>query len=74
MKTNSEFLSAFMDGEFSNDDTQSVLDNFPQEEALSELWQRYHLIRDTLNKQLPNLIDPKLSSRINHRLNQLETT
>ena len=45
-----ENLSALVDGERSED---SVFDALKQSEELREKWQRYHLIRSTMRKEMP---------------------
>lgn len=47
-----EYISAFMDGE-SGHEAEALLGHISADPALRKVWQRYHLIRDSLRGQLP---------------------
>lgn len=56
-----ENLSAFIDGETQDDKIVSHLSN---DTELSAKWQRYHLIRQTLRKEMPQSADFDISAAV----------
>ncbi|TRY30852.1 sigma-E factor negative regulatory protein [Aliiglaciecola sp. M165] len=56
-----ENLSAFVDGESQDDKIVSHLSN---DSELAEKWQRYHLIRQTLRKEMPQSADFDVSAAV----------
>jgi sigma-E factor negative regulatory protein RseA len=61
MMQQNEKLSAVVDGELLDDTLLGGLKNNPE---LSAKWQSYHLIRDTLRKELPPQVDFDISARV----------
>lgn len=62
-----ENVSAVMDGE--SDDSR-VLDQITRDDALAEKWQRYHVIRQGLRKEMPEFADFDISARVAEALEQ----
>lgn len=58
-----EALSALMDGEFQDTDSQA-LDGWSRDEGLRAAWGRYHLISESIRGTLPRHMDPALAGRI----------
>lgn len=58
-----EALSALMDGECHDTDTQA-LDGWSRDEGLRAAWGRYHLISECMRGTLPRHMDPALAGRI----------
>ncbi len=56
-----ENLSAFVDGETQDD---AIVNALKTDETLSLKWQRYHLIRHGLRKELPEFADFDISARV----------
>ena len=52
----SEQLSAFIDGELPKTEQTLLLHRLKQDKVLQHQWQRYHLIRDAMRKNLPDYI------------------
>lgn len=61
-----ERLSAFMDGEL--DDAAEVVDALEQDAELQSVWQRYHLIRDTLHQRLAPGTDREFAQAVSAAL------
>lgn len=61
MMQQNEKLSAVVDGELLDDTLLSALKNNPE---LNAKWQTYHLIRDTMRKELPPQVDFDISARV----------
>ncbi len=60
-----EQLSSLVDGEFDDAvDAENCLDHLVGNKEASRCWERYHLIGDTLKRNLPPAIDSQLSSRV----------
>ena len=64
-----EDISAFMDDE-QDIESQAAMEAMLKTSPLSEKWRNYHLIRDTLQHQLPDKVDLELSQRINTSIEQ----
>ncbi len=60
-----ESISALMDDEYSSDDV-ALLNN----DESKQTWQRYHLIRDSLQGNLPGTVDLDLHQRIHDAIAQ----
>ena len=54
---NHELLSAFMDEEVSEFESRLLLKEISSEQEMRSLWERYHLIRDVLQSNLPHHIN-----------------
>lgn len=67
MTQKSELLSALMDGE--SQDKRSIDTVIDDAEAMGT-WQRYHLIRDGLRKELPEQLDFDISAKVAEALEQ----
>ncbi len=70
MTQQNENLSAFVDGEH---DGQFNLSDVLNDSAMAGKWQRYHLMRDTLRKEMPSELNLDLSASIAAAL-ELEPT
>ena len=62
-----ESLSAFVDGELQDDGIISTLKN---DAELAAKWQRYHLMRHSLRKEMPQMADFDVSAQIAEALEQ----
>lgn len=60
-----ETVSSLVDNYQSND---AVFDEVIKDNHMSETWQRYHLIGDTMRDELPNSLDLDLSVSIAHAI------
>lgn len=67
MSQKSEHISALMDGEQQDQTSIDALLNDPQE---LQTWQRYHLIRDGLRKELPTELNFDISANVAKALEQ----
>ena len=56
-------ISELMDGEMEHG-AQTTLDQMTMDKAMLHLWERYHMISDALNQELPVAIDRTLAGRI----------
>lgn len=56
-----ENLSAWVDGEFQQ---HQLIDELKTDELLAQKWQRYHLIRDGLRKELPEQINFDIAANV----------
>ncbi|MFQ3235422.1 MAG: sigma-E factor negative regulatory protein RseA [Paraglaciecola sp.] len=56
-----ENLSAWIDGEFQQ---HQLIDKLKSDELLAQKWQRYHLIRDGLRKELPPQINFDIAANV----------
>ena len=54
-------VAAIMDNEHASDTEIEALVNDPE---MRSIWSRFHLVRDVIQDELPNVIDPQLHSRI----------
>ena len=59
-----ERISALMDGEMTEQEKRSAMDELLIREENRQAWGRYHLIRDTLNSNLSAGIDHGFASRV----------
>lgn len=59
-----ENFSASIDGELEDSKLSITFGEICQDEELKNCWQRYHLIRDTLQSSLPNKINFKFSQSV----------
>lgn len=57
-----EQLSAFMDGELG--EMPSIADEVIRDPALGQVWKRYHLIGDIIQRNMPLCLDRDLAARI----------
>ena len=62
-----EHLSAILDNELDSG-SQSAIDDLLKTPSLKASWARYHLIRDSLQQNLPEAIDTDLAARISARI------
>lgn len=67
-RTSTQNLSAMMDGELARDELQDLVHDLATDDGLKDRWENYHLIGDTLRKNLPPYILPDLSDRISEAL------
>lgn len=63
-----EKLSALMDGELSELEERHVLDALAKDAGLRAGWERYHLMRAAITRQLDIVAPPGLVDRIHARL------
>jgi sigma-E factor negative regulatory protein RseA len=70
-----ESLSAAMDGEVSSFELRRLIERLPEERALSEKWQRYHLAQQTLHNSTPAALTPEIDlvSRVRDALEDEES-
>ncbi|GMQ90545.1 MAG: hypothetical protein BMS9Abin10_0938 [Gammaproteobacteria bacterium] len=66
-------ISALMDAELSEHEHARVLKALVRDHDLRATWERYHVIRAALSKDLGPLLSADLSSRIAERVRQLPT-
>lgn len=60
-----ERISSLVDGELDDQlEIDSCLDHLVTNKEASHCWERYHLIADTLKRNLPRVIDRQLASRV----------
>lgn len=59
-----ERVSALLDGELAEHELQSAMDELLAKDDNRKAWARYHLIGDTLKRNLPTGIDHDFSSRV----------
>lgn len=59
-----EKLSALMDGELSEIEERRALDEMSKDARLRTSWERYHLIRAAITRQLEIVVRPGLTDRI----------
>ena len=59
-----EKISALVDGELDEHEHQSTVNELLADKNKRAVWQRYHLIGDTLKRSLPAGIDHSFSSRV----------
>lgn len=59
-----ERLSSLVDGELGDTDHHQALTSLISDEKRCQCWERYHLIGDTLKRNLPHAIDCQLASRV----------
>lgn len=62
-----EQLSALVDGEHQD---AHLLDEIKSDKIMAEKWQRYHLIRQTMRKELPNSVDFDIAAKVSAALEQ----
>jgi negative regulator of sigma E activity len=63
-----ESVSALMDGELKGSAAHRTISNLQYDAALSQLWGRYHLIREALRKELPEQFMGSIAARVSHAL------
>ena len=59
-----QWLSSLADGELDPAQSRRVVERLAGSPGLQARWRRYHLIRDTLQGQLPESLDPDLAGRV----------
>ncbi len=59
-----ESLSALVDGELDQRHSDRLADELMENAYAREIWHRYHLVRDTLKKNLPDSLAPDLFDRV----------
>ncbi len=59
-----ESLSAMIDGELDARSRKQTTDELIDNANVRQAWQRYHLVRDTLTKNLPDVVAPGLFDRV----------
>ena len=59
-----EQISALMDDELSTAEQGLALQRLCKDQDLCGVWERYHLVRDALQSELPNMVDVDLATRI----------
>ena len=62
-----EAISALVDGEFSND-TESLLNSAVCEKDCKDAWQRYHLVRDVLQRDYHPALGADFASKVSQSL------
>jgi sigma-E factor negative regulatory protein RseA len=70
---NDEILSAFVDDETSEFESRLLIKELAADEEKRVRWERYHLIRDTLQRNLPLIIDKNFCHCVRVRI-QAETS
>jgi sigma-E factor negative regulatory protein RseA len=70
---NDEILSAFVDDETSEFESRLMIKELAADEEKRIRWERYHLIRDTLQRNLPLIIDKNFCHCVRVRI-QAETS
>lgn len=63
-----EKISALVDGETNDIERAQTLRTLDKEPALRQVWERYHLARTALRRELDVMVSPELSDRIAERL------
>ena len=63
-----ESISALMDAELTESECARVLEEFARDSDLRKVWERYHIIRAALAKDLGPVMPANLSDRIAERL------
>lgn len=67
-----EQISALMDGELrAEEDIQRVVIHMQQDDKMRLCWERYHLIGDTLKKNLPDSLERNLANSVAQALQSL---
>lgn len=59
-----ESLSASIDGELSREQLRFLLRRLDHDASLQQAWDRYHVARDSLRRQLPPLAGPGFAARV----------
>lgn len=59
-----ERVSAFVDGEASDKEVQGLIDSIETNAEAQKRWARYHLVGDTLRKNLPKDVKTDLAARV----------
>jgi len=57
-------VSMMMDNELERDEIHDLVQHLRNDEQLKSRWEAYHLIGDTLRKELPPFVLPNITSRI----------
>ncbi len=65
---NNEILSAFVDDEASEFESRMLIKELAADEEKRVRWERYHLIRDTLQRNLPLVIDKNFCNCVRLRI------
>ena len=65
-----EHLSSLMDGEVSQETGRFLVRRLSADGNLRDTWARYHLIRDCLRNQDGQIVQAKLSNRVNRTLSE----
>lgn len=60
---NRELVSAMMDGEL-DDNEVNAIESLTNDREATDVWQRYHLIRDAMHNNLPTSVDQTLAANI----------
>ncbi len=63
-----ESLSALVDGELDQRHSDRLADELMENANAREIWQRYHLVRNTLRKNLPDSLSPDLFDRVSNAI------
>lgn len=63
-----EEISALVDGETNDIERMRTLRTFDKDPALRQVWERYHLVRTALRRELDVMASPGLPDRIAERL------
>jgi len=59
-----EKISSLVDGELNDVDSQQTVSILVGDKEKSCCWERYHLISDTIKRNLPRVVDCQLASRV----------
>ncbi|PCH60177.1 MAG: hypothetical protein COC05_05115 [Gammaproteobacteria bacterium] len=59
-----ESLSAMVDGELDPGSQHRIIDELIDNANARQVWQRYHIMRDTLKRNLPDALDPGFFDRV----------
>ncbi len=63
-----EKLSALVDGELSDAEAVHLLDRMSHDNALKDVWERYHLVSDVLRNHLSPVTSVDLVARVRHAI------
>lgn len=63
-KQSGERISSLVDGELDDIGCHEAVDSLLTDKESCQCWERYHLISDTLKRNLPDTIDCQLASRV----------
>ncbi len=61
-------ISSLMDAEISAEKSREVFTEIMQNQDLTAVWQRYHLISDAIRRQLPKSVSMSLPDQISDAL------
>ncbi|HDK02551.1 MAG TPA: hypothetical protein ENG84_01690 [Gammaproteobacteria bacterium] len=65
-----EQLSAFMDGELESEPARFLVSSLLQDAGVRARWERYHLIREALDRGLPRNVDAGFADRVYEALSR----